>query len=51
MKHIIWACAVCVGAFDKNRVAFLATTMFMTALPLSLLGGLAVWLKRRSNRS
>jgi len=45
-----WACAVCNDPKDKNRIAFLATTAFLTALPLSLIGGLLAYLRRRARR-
>jgi hypothetical protein len=44
------ACAVCNDPTDKNRLAFLATTAVMTVLPLSLLGGLLAYLRRRARR-
>lgn len=44
----MWACAVCNDPFDKNRIAFLATTAFLTVLPLSLIGGLLAYLRRRA---
>lgn len=41
------ACAVCFDAKEANRAAFLATTVFMSLLPLAMAGGLVVWLRRR----
>ena len=37
-----WACAVCFSATDGNRMAFLGTTIFLSLLPLALIGG-GVW--------
>jgi hypothetical protein len=43
------ACAVCFAADDDGgRVAYLATTVFMSALPLGMIGGLVWWLYRRA---
>lgn len=42
------ACAVCFDPRDRNRAAFFATTVFLSLLPLGLVGLLGVWLRRRS---
>jgi len=43
------ACAVCfTGRSDETRVAFLATTVLLTALPLLMIGSLIWWLIRRA---
>lgn len=41
------ACAVCFDAKAANRAAFLATTVFMSLLPLAMAAGLVAWLKKR----
>ncbi len=41
------ACPVCFDARDKNRMAFLLTTIFLTLLPLAMIGGIVFWLRRR----
>jgi sulfite exporter TauE/SafE len=42
------ACAVCfAGTDDASRVAFISTTVFMTLLPLGLLGTAGWWAYRR----
>lgn len=42
------ACAVCMsGREDDVQFAFLATTAFMSVLPLMLIGGVVWWLRRR----
>lgn len=38
------ACSVCFSATDENRIAFIATTAFMTGLPLLLIGSVVGWL-------
>ncbi len=43
------ACAVCTpGRDDETRVAFQLTTLFLSVLPLALVGGAAWWLVRRA---
>lgn len=43
------ACPVCFAAKDEaSRIAFLATTVFLTALPLLLIGGVVMWLSKRA---
>ena len=49
---IIWpsvanACAVCFSATDSNRMAFLITTIVLSFLPLSLIVGGLLWLRKR----
>lgn len=41
------ACPVCFDPRDENRFAFLATTIFLTLLPLGMVAGLVVFLRRR----
>ena len=45
------ACAVCfTGRADETRIAFLATTGLLTALPILLIGSLIWWLRRRAHQ-
>lgn len=41
------ACSVCQGGTSDNRVEFIATTAFLTFLPLGMIGGLIWYLRRR----
>ncbi|HEX9887234.1 MAG TPA: hypothetical protein VGA70_12140 [Longimicrobiales bacterium] len=41
------ACAVCFDPRDENRMAFLATTAFLSLLPLGMVGGMGFWLWRK----
>lgn len=43
-----WACPVCFDPREENRVAFLATTIFLSLVPLGMVGGLGMWLRRRA---
>lgn len=42
------ACAVCFDPREENRFAFLATTVFLSLFPLSMVGGVGLWLRRRA---
>jgi hypothetical protein len=43
------ACAVCMsGRDDDTQRAFLLGTILLSTLPLALIGGLALWLRRRA---
>jgi hypothetical protein len=42
------ACPSCLAAQDSDvQTAFIIATAFMTILPLSLIAGLVLWLRRR----
>ena len=41
------ACSVCFSAREENRIAFLVTTIFLSVLPLTLIGSAIWWLRRR----
>jgi len=41
------ACAVCFDASDENREAFLLTTAFLSVLPLGMVAGTGLWIRRR----
>ena len=41
------ACPVCFDPDDEQRIVFLATTALMTAVPLGIIGGVGLWLRRR----
>lgn len=47
LPDVAHACAVCFDPSDENRVAFLATTVFMSLFPLGMVGGLGLWLRKR----
>ena len=44
------ACPVCFSGRDETRIAFVVTTIFMTGLPLSMIGGLVWWFRRQAIR-
>ena len=45
------ACAVCFSATDRNRIAFLITTIVLSLLPLAMIGAGLLWLARRARRA
>jgi hypothetical protein len=42
------ACPVCFDAREENRQAFLATTAFLSLLPLGMVAGTGLWIRRRT---
>ena len=49
LPSIAYACSACFQAKDEaTRVAFLATTLFLTGAPLIMIGGVIYWLASRS---
>lgn len=50
LPDVAHACPVCFDPREENRIAFLATTAFMSLFPLSMVGGLGLWLRRRSRQ-
>ncbi len=48
LPDVAQACPVCFDARDENRQAFLATTAFLSLLPLGMVGGAGLWLRKRS---
>ena len=43
------ACAVCFSGRDESRIAYLITTIGMTAMPLLALGAGIWWVVRKAN--
>ncbi len=41
------ACPVCFDSSDENRQAFLATTAFLSLLPLGMVTGAGLWIRKR----
>ncbi len=44
----LYACPVCFDRDDEARLAFLATTGLLTALPLGLVFGTGAWLRKKA---
>lgn len=43
------ACSVCGAGNDRSNLAFLISTIFLSLLPLALIGGGVVWLRRHAS--
>ena len=48
LPDVVFACPVCFDASDENRQAFLATTVFLSLLPLGMVAGVGLWIRKRS---
>jgi hypothetical protein len=48
VPDVALACPVCFDPRDENRQAFLATTAFLSLLPLGMVAGAGLWLRKRS---
>lgn len=48
LPDVAHACPVCFDPREENRFAFLATTVFMSLVPLGMVGGLGLWLRKRA---
>lgn len=44
---LAYACPSCASPLEENRQAFVDTTIFLTVVPLMLIGGFIWWLRRR----
>lgn len=42
------ACPSCASPLEENRQAFVDTTIFLTVLPLMMIGGFIWWLRKRA---
>jgi hypothetical protein len=42
-----FACSVCYSANESNRLAFIATTVFLSLFPLAMVGGITWWIWRQ----
>ena len=48
LPDVAHACPVCFDARDENRQAFLATTAVLSLLPLGMVAGAGLWMRKRS---
>ncbi len=48
LPEVASACPVCFDARDENRQAFLATTAFLSLLPIGMVGSAGLWIRKRS---
>lgn len=47
LPESVAACPVCFSATDENRLAFLATTIALSLLPLGMVAGAGLWIRRK----
>ena len=52
LPELAAACAVCGAGVedDQSRIAYIATTAVLSALPLALFGSFLLWLRRQHRR-
>lgn len=50
LPAVAYACPVCFDANEANRTAFIATTVFLSLLPLSMIGGVIFWIVGSARR-
>ena len=48
LPEVAHACPVCFDPREENRVAYLATTAFLSLFPLGVVGGFTMWLRNRA---
>ena len=48
LPEAVSACPVCFDSSDENRRAFLVTTAFLSLLPLGMVAGAGLWIRKRS---
>lgn len=48
LPEAVAACPVCFDSSDENRQAFLVTTAFLSLLPLGMVAGAGLWIRKRS---
>jgi len=51
LPDVAQACAVCGAAVDRNKSAFVGTTILLSLLPLAMLGAGLWWVGRHRNLS
>lgn len=44
------ACSACSSPLEENRQAFVDTTIFLTLVPLFMIGGFIWWLRRKARQ-
>jgi hypothetical protein len=47
LPEAVSACPVCFDSSDENRQAFLVTTAFLSLLPLGMVSGVGLWIRKR----
>lgn len=50
LPDALHACPVCFDSSAENRRAFLVTAIFMSLLPLGMVAGAGLWVRRRTRQ-
>ena len=50
VSDLAYACPSCASPLEENRQAFVDTTIFLTVVPLAMIGGLIWWISRRARQ-
>ncbi|RLB48280.1 MAG: hypothetical protein DRH23_08985 [Deltaproteobacteria bacterium] len=48
--ELAYACPACASPLEENRQAFVDTTVFLTLVPLAMMGGFVWWLRRQTRQ-
>ena len=48
LPETVSACPVCFDSSDENRQAFIATTVFLSLLPLGMVAGAGLYVRKRT---
>ena len=48
---LAYACPSCASPLEENRQAFVDTTIFLTVVPLMMIGGFIWWIRRKIRES
>jgi len=46
--HAAWACSVCATGKEEARFAYYGTTALLSLLPLAMIGGVVVYIVKKS---
>ena len=48
LADVARACPSCASPLEENRQAFVDTTIFLTVVPLMMIGGFVWWIRRKT---
>jgi len=51
VADVALACPSCASPLEENRQAFVDTTIFLTVVPLAMIGGFVWWLHRKAREN
>ena len=50
LADVAYACPSCASPLEENRQAFVDTTIFLTVVPLLMIGGFVWWIRRKTRQ-